>query len=101
MLHSMDCTARINAQDPTYPTYKAINCTAHMNANNTGFPGALIDCTATITSLIVSACRSYNQGIRLVVTIDGVNVSSALVKSLTIQHDKNQISDITLYLGSN
>ena len=99
MLHSMNCTARINAQDPTYPTYKAIACTAHMTANNAGFPGALIDCTATITSLIVTACRSYNQGIRLVVTIDGVNVSSSLVGSLNIQHDKNQISDITLYLG--
>jgi len=99
MLYSMDCTARINAQDPTYPTYKAINCTAHMTANNTGFPGALIDCTATITGIIVAACRSYNQGIRLVVTIDDVNVSASLVGSLNIQHDKNQISDITLYLG--
>jgi len=99
LLYSIDCTARINAQDPTYPSYKAIACTAHMNANNTGFPGALIDCTATITGIIVAACRSYNQGIRLVVTIDGVNVSASLVGSLNIQHDKNQISDITLYLG--
>jgi len=99
LLHSIDCTARINAQDPTYPTYKAIACTAHMNANNTGFPGALIDCTATITGIIVANSRSYNQGIRLVVTIDDVNVSASLVGSLNIQHDKNQISDITLYLG--
>ena len=99
MLHSIDCTARINAQDPTYPSYKAINCTAHMTANNTGFHGALVDCTATITSLIVTACRSYNQGIRLVITIDDVNVSASLVGSLNIQHDKNQISDVTLYLG--
>ena len=99
MLYSIGCTARINAQDPTYPTYKAIACTAHMTANNTGFPGALIDCTATITGIIVAACRSYNQGIRLVVTIDDVNVSASLVGSLNIQHDKNQISDVTLYLG--
>jgi len=99
MLYQIDCTARINAQDPTYPTYKAVDCTAHMTANNTGFHGALVDCTATITSLIVTACRSYNQGIRLVITIDDVNVSASLVGSLNIQHDKNQISDVTLYLG--
>jgi len=99
MLHKIDCTARINIQDPTYPTYKAIVCSAHMNANNTGIPGALIDCTATIIGTLVAACRSYNQGIRLVVTIDDINVSAALVESLTINHDKNQISDISLYLG--
>jgi len=99
MLHSMDCTARINAQDPTYPTYAAIDCTAHINENDAGFPGAIIDCTATITSLIVTACRNYNQGIRLVVTIDGVNVSDSLIDSLSIRHDKNQVSDFSLYLG--
>jgi len=58
-----------------------------------------MDCTAVITSYIVTACRSYNQGIRLVVTIDGVNVSAALIDSLSIRHDKNQVSDFSLYLG--
>jgi hypothetical protein len=95
----MDCKARINAQDPTYPTYKAMDCKMHCNANDTGFYGRIMDCMATITSLIVTACRSWDQGIRLVVTIDGINVSAALIDSLTIRHDKNAISDFSFYLG--
>ena len=96
----MDCTARINAQDPTYPTYKAINCTAHMNANDAGIPGRIIDCTATITSLIVTAAKSWNQGIRLVITIDDIDVSAALVGNISISHDKNMISAFSLNLGN-
>lgn len=99
MIHTMDYKARINAQDPTYPTYKAIDCKMHCNANDAGFYGKLMDCTATITNLIVSICRNWEQGIRLVITIDGVNVSNSLIDSLNIRHDKNTISDFSLYLG--
>ena len=96
----MDCKARINAQDPTYPTYKAMDCKMHCNANDDGFYGRIMDCEAIITNLIVSACRSWNQGIRLVVTIDGINVSAALIDSLSIRHDKNTISDFSFFLGN-
>ena len=99
MIYTMDCKARINAQDPTYPTYKAMDCKMHCNANNDGFYGRIMDCMAAITNLIVSACRSWDQGIRLVVTIDGINVSAALIDSLSIRHDKNTISDFNFFLG--
>ena len=99
MLHSMDCTVRINAQDPTYPTYKKIDCTLHCNANDDGFYGNLIDCTFSVTNLIVTACRNWNQGIRLVVTIDDIDVSAALVGNINIQHNKNMISAFSLNLG--
>ena len=99
MIHTMDCKARINAQDPTYPTYKAMDCKMHCNANDAGFYGKIMDCMVTITSLIVSICRSWEQGIRLVVIIDGVNVSNALIDTLTIRHDKNAISDFSFSLG--
>ena len=98
MLYAMNCKARINAQDPDYPTYKAMDCMAHCNANENSY-SRIMDCIATITSYIVTACRSWDQGIRLVVTIDGVNVSNSLIDSLSIRHDKNQVSDFSLSLG--
>ncbi|MBA7563032.1 hypothetical protein ES695_01460 [Candidatus Atribacteria bacterium 1244-E10-H5-B2] len=98
MIYSIDCTARVNAQDPDYPTFKKIDCTAHCNANENWY-GKIIDCTATITSIIVAACKSWEQGIRLKVLIDDVDVSEAIIGSLSIQHDKNKISTFTLNLG--
>jgi len=98
MIHTMDCKARVNAQDPDYPTYKSIDCLLHCNAN-TNWHGRIMDCEATITNIIVTACRSWNQGIRLVVTIDDIDVSEALIGNLSIQHDKNKISTFSLDLG--
>lgn len=99
MQHTMDCTANITAQDATYPTYKKVDCDLHINANDDNFYGRLIDCTVVITNVLVTACRSWNQGIRLVVTIDDVDVSNALIGSLNIQHNKNMISTASLNLG--
>ena len=99
MLYSIDCTARINAQDPDYPTYKKVDCTFHCNANDNNFYGKLIDCTFSITTLVVTAAKNWNQGIRIKVIIDNVDVSSALVESINIRHDKNMISTFSLNLG--
>ena len=99
MIYTMDCKANITAQNAIYPTYKKVDCTLHTNANDDGFHGRLIDCTMAITTLLVSACRSWNQGIRLMVTIDDVDVSNALIGSLNIQHNKNMISTASLNLG--
>ena len=100
MLYVMDCKARINAQDPDYPTYKALDCIAHINANEIyNWYGRIMDCTATITSLIVTACKNWDQGIRLKVEINTINVSNALIDSLSIRHDKNTVSDFSLFLG--
>ena len=88
----------MNAQDPDHPTYKKINCTAHCNTNENWY-GKIINCTATITSIIVAACKSWDQGIRLKVLIDDVDVSEAIIGSLNIQHDKNKISTFMLNLG--
>jgi len=98
MIHTMDCKARVNAQDPTYPTFKSMDCLLHCNANTNWYSG-IMDCEATITSIIVTACKGFNQGIRLVVTIDDIDVSAALVGNISIQHDKNKISTFSLGLG--
>jgi len=98
MIHTMDCIARVNAQDPDYPTFKKMDCIAHCNVNE-NWHGRIMDCTATITDIIVSACRSWNQRIRLVITIDDIDVSEALIGNLNIQHNKNMISTFSFNSG--
>lgn len=100
MLYSIDCNARVNAQDPTYPTYKKVDCTLHCNANDDNFYGKLIDCTFAVTTLIITACTNWSQGIRLLVTVDGVDISSVLTGAVHIKHDKNMVSTFSLNLGS-
>lgn len=99
VIYTMDCNANITAQDAVYPTYKKVDCNFHINANDDNFYGRLIDCTVVITHLLATACRSLDQGIRLVVTIDGVDVSDALIQGFNIQHDKNKISTFAINLG--
>ncbi len=95
----MDCQVNITAQDVTYPTYKKIDCDFHVNTNDDNFYGRLIDCTFVVTHLLATACRSLDQSIRLVVIIDGVDVSDALIEGFNIQHNKNKISTCSLNLG--
>ena len=98
MIHTTRCEARVNAQDPTYPTFKSMDCIAHCNAN-VNWNGRVMDCQAAIITLLITACRAWDQGIRLVVTIDDIDVSAALTGSLYIRHDKNMISTFSLNLG--
>jgi len=99
LLYSIDCNADIAAQDATYPTYKYIDCDLHTNANDSGFYGRLIDCDLAIITTLVTACTNWNQGIRLLVTIDDVPVTSALIGNLNINHNKNMASTFSLSLG--
>lgn len=99
MIHTMDCRANITAQDAVYPTYKKVDCDFHINANNDNFYGRLIDCTFVVTHLLAAACRSLDQSIRLIVTIDGFDVSDALIEGFNIQHNKNKISTCAVNLG--
>lgn len=98
MLYSIDCTARINAQDPDYPTYKKVGCTFHTNANDDNIYGKLINCTFAITTLIVTAAKNWSQGINIRVTIDSEDVSSALYGPVILSHDKNKVSTFSLNL---
>ena len=99
MIYTTDCTIRINAQDPDYPTYVALDGTVHTNANDAGIHGVLLDATVNVTNLLVTACRNWNQGIRLVVTINDVDVSGNIIGNLNLQHNKNMISTFSLNLN--
>lgn len=99
MLYFIKCSADIAEQDPTYPIYKYIDCDLHTNANDDDFYGRLIDCTLSIITTLATACTSWDQGIRLTVTIDDVDVTSALIGNLNITHNKNMASTFSLSLG--
>jgi hypothetical protein len=99
MIYTTDCTVRINAQDPDYPTYVALDGTVHTNANDAGIHGVLLDATVNITTLLITACRNWNQGIRLVVTINNIDVSGNIIGNLNLQHNKNMISTFSLNLN--
>ena len=71
MLYKINCQADIATQDASYPTYKYIDCDLHTNANDDGFYGRLIDCDLAIITTLADACKSWNQGIRTIVTING------------------------------
>ena len=88
MLYKINCQADIAAQDATYPTYKGIDCDLHVNANDDNFYGYLIDCELSIIITLATACTSWSQGIRLTVTINDVDVTSALTGSININHSK-------------
>ena len=102
MLYKINCQADIAAQDATYPTYKYIDCYTyplHINANDDNFYGRLIDCELSVITTLATACTSWNQGIRLTVTINNVDVTSALIGSININHSKNMASTFSLSLG--
>jgi hypothetical protein len=99
MLHNINCSFRVNAQDPDYPTYVEVAATVHTNANDDNIFGVIVNGTTVITNYLTTASRNWQQGIRIKVTIDGVDVSKALTGAIDIRHDKNMISTFSLNLG--
>lgn len=74
--------------------------TTLINAN----AGTAIDLTdvgsGTHTSTVYEVSGRMIQSLRLVVTIDNIDISAALTGSLNIQHNKNMISTASLNLGN-
>ena len=99
MFYDLPCTLPINAQDAVFTTYRDIACTLATNANNDNFYGRLIDCTLPITTFLVDAAKGDIQSIRLLVTINGQDVTSALVGEISINHMKNACSTFSFYLN--
>ena len=99
MFYDLPCTLPINAQDAVFTTYRDIACTLATNANNDNFYGRLIDCTLPITTFLVDAAKGAIQSIRLLVTINGQDVTSALVGEISINHMKNACSTFSFYLN--
>lgn len=76
-----------------------MDCELHINANDDGFYGWLIDCTLTIIRSLANACTNWNQGIRLSVTVNNVDVTATLVGNINITHNKNMASIFSFTLG--
>lgn len=99
MFYDLPCTLPINAQDAVFTTYRDIACTLATNANNDNFYGRLIDCTLPVTTFLVDAAKGDIQSIRLLVTINGQDVTDALVGEISINHMKNACSTFSFYLN--
>lgn len=94
----MDCKTAIAAQVEDEPTYIKVDCTLQTLANDDNFYGKLIDCQLAVIRTLVTACTDWDQGIRTTVTIDGQDVTSALVGAIDISRRKNQIATFSLQL---
>lgn len=68
--------------------------------NQTGeFFGKTIDGDINVIRKIAGACVDTSQSIRMVITIDGEDVSDSLIGSISIAHNLNYISTFSLQLG--
>ena len=99
MITVINCFLAVNAQPVDFPTYKAIDCDLHVNENDDNFFGKIIDCSLTVQRVLVGACLATAQSIRLKITVDGEDVSAALVGQVMIQHNENLISTFSFDLG--
>lgn len=99
MITVINCFLAINEQSEDSPTYKAIDCNLHVNENDENFFGRIIDCSLTVQRVLVGACLATAQSIRLKITVDGEDVSDALIGQIMIQHNENIISLFSFNLG--
>jgi len=99
MITVIDCFLAVNEQPEDFPTYKAIDCDLHVNGNDENFFGRIIDCSLTVQRILVGACLATAQSIRLKITVDGEDVSAALIGEPMIQHNENLISLFSFTLG--
>lgn len=83
----------------TVNTGEGTDATISVLTIDTGFYGKLINCTLSIIRSLANACTSWNQGIRLAVTINNEPVASALIGNINITHNKNMASTFSFTLG--
>jgi hypothetical protein len=99
MITKLICKADIAAQSITEPTYTAIDCDLNVTQTTpSGFYGIDLDCDLSIITTLVNACISATQSVRTTITIDGVDVTDALVGAVNIQYNKNMISTFSFTL---
>lgn len=93
------CFAAVAEQDPDAKTFAEADCTLLVNEHNNDYFGLMVDCEVNVIRDRVDACLATTKGIRLVVTIDGEDVSDGLTGIITINHNLNFISSFSLTLA--
>lgn len=86
-------------QDENFPTFAEADCTVLVNEHYNDYFGVMVNCEVDVIRDRVDACLATSKGIRLVVTIDGENISNALTGTITIRHALNEISSFSLTLA--
>ena len=94
----VDCFIAVN-ENPA--TYAGVDCSLLVDDNESGaFFGVRIPCELDgVSRDTVDACVNTSQGIRVTITVNGEDVSDALVGSIQIMHNLNYISTFSFSLG--
>jgi len=92
------CFVAVAEQDTDFPTFAEVDCTLLVNEHDDDYFGIMIDCEVDVIRDRVDACLATSKSIRLVVTIDGEDVTNAITGTITINHTLNQISSFSLTL---
>ncbi len=93
------CFLAVAEQEEGAKTFVEADCSLLVNEYDNDYYGIMIDCELDVIRDRVDACLATSKGIRLVVTIDGEDVSDALTETVTIRHALNEISSFSLTLA--
>jgi len=89
----------VNLQNPAAKTFAEADCDVVVIGSGEALHGITIDGSVSVIRDRVEACLATSKGIRLVVTIDGEDVSNAITGTPTIDHAFNKISSFSLLLA--
>jgi len=107
------CFVAVAEQDEDFPTFAEADCTLLVNEHKNDYFGVMVDCDVDVVRDRVEVCLMPTIGlgeaeagkpaitsrsIRLVVTIDGEDVTNALTETITIRHALNEVSSFSLTL---
>jgi len=106
-------TVSLFAGQPGVQQLAEANCTLLVNEHDNDYFGVMVDCDVDVVRDRVEVCLMPTIGlgeaeagkpaitsrsIRLVVTIDGEDVTNALTETITIRHALNEVSSFSLTL---
>lgn len=95
----LGATISLHAGQPGVQQLAEVDCTVLVNEHDNDYFGVMVDCEVDVIRDRVEACLATSKGIRLVVTIDGEDVTNALCETITIRHALNEISSFSLTLA--
>lgn len=102
----IDCFVAVNEQASTGRTYYDVDGTLLVDDNGstgaggTDFYGVRLPCQLDVVRNIIGTYWNVGQGIRVLITVNGEDVSDSLIGDITISHNLNYISTFSFTLGN-
>lgn len=107
------CFVAVAEQDEDFPTFAEADCDVLVNERDNDYFGVMVDCDVDVVRDRVEVCLmptvglgeaevgrplTTSRSIRLMVTIDGKDVTKALTETISIRHALNEVSSFSLTL---